>query len=91
MLLDGALLRDIDGRGRPVRDDSFLVLFNAGRAVRFVVPDAPDAWGWEAALATEPERSRRRGAALPPGSGLMVRPRQVQVLRSIQPRQPREG
>jgi glycogen operon protein len=91
MLLDGTLLLETDPRGHPVRDDSLLVLFNAGRPVRFVLPDAPDAWGWEVAFASEPERGRRRTTALPPGSGFVVRSRQVQVLRSTQPRQAREG
>jgi isoamylase len=86
MLLDGEVLRDVDARGNPLRDETFLVLFNSGRAVRFVLPEAPEGWGWEVAFTSEPERGRRRTAALPPGSPFGLKPRQVVVLRTLRSR-----
>ncbi len=83
MLLEGQALRDVDARGNPVRDDTLLVLFNAGRPVRFVLPEAPGGWGWEVAFSTDGDRGRRRMTVLPPGSALMIKARQVQVLRVI--------
>jgi glycogen operon protein len=39
VFLSGEGLNEVDGRGRPVRDDSFLLLFNADEsAVSFVIP-----------------------------------------------------
>ncbi len=86
MLLNGTLLRDLDPRGTPPRDETFLVLFNGGRAVRFVLPEPPDAWGWELVVTSAPDRGRRRGHALPPGSVLVLRSRMIQLLRAIPPR-----
>lgn len=85
MLLDGRMLRDTDARGARLSDETYLVLFNAGRAGQFVLPEPPDAWGWEPIVSTEPERGRRRATALPPGTTLVLRPRLVQVLRAIGP------
>ena len=39
MFLAGAGLNDVDARGRPITDDSFVLLFNAGaEAVHFTLP-----------------------------------------------------
>jgi isoamylase len=39
VFLSGEGLNEVDGRGRPVRDDSFLLMFNADKnAVSFVIP-----------------------------------------------------
>jgi glycogen operon protein len=86
MLLDGRALHEVDARGRPLADETFLVLFNAGRAGRFVLPEPPQAWGWEPVLGTEGPVGRRRATALPPGTPLVLKPRSVQILRAIQPR-----
>jgi isoamylase len=47
VFLNGARLPDVDARGEPVRDDSFLILMNAhNEEVDFVLPDGPfgDRW-----------------------------------------------
>jgi glycogen operon protein len=42
VFLSGEGLPDVDGRGQPVRDDSFLLLFNAGAGdIEFRFPGAP--------------------------------------------------
>jgi glycogen operon protein len=85
MLLHGGLIADTDARGRRVTDDTLLVLFNAGPARRFVLPDPPAAWGWEVLLSSRPGHARRR-VALPPGHRMILGPQQVAVLRAIPPR-----
>ncbi|QXD17244.1 glycogen debranching protein GlgX [Rhodocaloribacter litoris] len=42
MLLRGDRIADVNAQGRPIFDDTFLVLFNAGdRSVAFTLPEAP--------------------------------------------------
>jgi isoamylase len=86
MLLNGRLLHEVDARGRVLADETFLVLFNTGRAGRFILPEPPQAWGWEPVLATDGAPGRRRATVLPPGTPLVVKPRSVQILRAIRPR-----
>ncbi len=85
MLLVGAALREVDARGKVRSDETLLVLFNAGRAIRFVLPEPPHAWGWEVVFVSDSAPARRR-TTLPPASHLLLRPRQVQMLRAIPPR-----
>ena len=57
VFLNGDALRARDARGRKVRDDSFLLVFNAHTdRVTFTVPDA--AWGtaWEPVIDTAVDR-----------------------------------
>ncbi len=82
MLLHGDLLREVDSRGRRIRDDTLLVLCNAGGATRFVLPEPPQGRGWEVVLSTHTDPRRER-AVLPSRSSLALRPRQVKVLRGI--------
>jgi len=54
LFLNGNALRSHDERGRPVRDDSFLLLFNSHvDAVPFTLPQAAWAERWTPVLATE--------------------------------------
>jgi len=47
MWLYGEHLPENDWRGRPLHDDSFLVLFNAHHdTVEFTLPPLPEGWGW---------------------------------------------
>jgi isoamylase len=72
VFLNGARLPDVDSRGEPVRDDSFLILMNAhNEVVDFVLPDGPfgDQWTVQfdtaddlAGLPTDPHRDVRAGA-----------------------------
>jgi hypothetical protein len=84
MLLSGRLLREVNARGRTPSDDTLLVVFNAGGTRRFVLPEPPQGRGWEVVLSTDPDRDRPD--VLPPKSPLLLRPRQVKVLRASQPR-----
>ncbi len=82
MVLCGHAFFEHDERGRPVRDDSFLLLFNSGRAVRFVLPPAPAAWAWELVWSTtEPPR---RPVRLPPGSSWMAPHGVLAVWRAVE-------
>jgi isoamylase len=48
VFLNGGRLPDVDSRGEPVRDDSFLILMNAHHdAVDFILPDGPFGDSWE--------------------------------------------
>ncbi|MDR7483130.1 MAG: glycogen debranching protein GlgX [Armatimonadota bacterium] len=85
MLLHGGLIADTDARGRRVTDETLLVLFNAGRARQFVLPEPPGAWGWELLVSSGPGQGRRR-TVLPPSHRMILSPRQVAVLRAIPPR-----
>ena len=58
VFMNGDALRTRDRRGKPVRDDSFCLLFNAhGEGVIFTVPGAP--WGqrWDVVIDTAAEPS----------------------------------
>jgi isoamylase len=51
--LAGAAIQRVDGRGRAVRDDNFLVLFNAHHeAIPFVLPEFHAGCGWLSVLDT---------------------------------------
>ncbi|WP_371499262.1 glycogen debranching protein GlgX [Kitasatospora sp. NBC_00374] len=55
MLLSGSTMSERDEHGRPLRDDSFLLLLNAGpQAVSFTLPGAP----WAAVYRTEVDTAR---------------------------------
>lgn len=86
MLLTGQLLQETDPRGNPLLDETFLMLFNAGRALRFILPEPPKAWGWEQLVSSAADWGRKRPPALPPGSRLVLRAGVVRVLRAIPPR-----
>lgn len=82
MLLCGRLLPDRDERGRPVTDETFLVVFNAGGPTRFVLPEPCHGLRWEMAWTTA-EPTRRRTGSLPPGAVWISRPSTVTVWRVL--------
>jgi isoamylase len=62
LFYNGGAITDRDRRGRVIRDDSFLLFFNAGEAaVEFVVPPVTGC-GWRSVIDTStvapPERAR---------------------------------
>ncbi|MDR7414435.1 MAG: glycogen debranching protein GlgX [Armatimonadota bacterium] len=83
MVLCGWAFSERDERGRPVVDDTFLVVFNSGRAVRFVLPRAPEAWSWEWAWCSV--ETRRRAGLLAAGSAWLAPARSVTVWRAARP------
>jgi glycogen operon protein len=53
MVLNGGGIQETDTRGRPIRDDSFLLLLNAGRdSIDFVLPAPPGGGSWRLFLDT---------------------------------------
>jgi isoamylase len=85
MLLAGNALGEVDHHGNPRFDDTFLVLFNSGRAKRFVMPPTPGHEVWER-LWTSSMEPVRRSQILRPGSAVGLRPRLIVVMRSTSPR-----
>jgi glycogen operon protein len=64
MFLSGRDIPQRDARGRPVVDDSFLLIAHAGhRATAFTLPDAPWAAGYELLLDTAREQAWAAGDA----------------------------
>jgi len=78
VLLNGRALPDPDELGRPVVDDTFLVLFNAHHgSSRWTLPEIPGAVGFDKLIDTRsPTVGRRRQR----GSRLVVAPRSIVVL-----------
>jgi isoamylase len=80
LFLNGDALRSRDPEGRPVRDDSFCLLFNAHvDTVAFTMPGAPFGDGWTPAIDTAsaapfaPQAELAAGAAVErPGLSLLV-------------------
>ena len=89
VFLNGAAITERGTRGEPVRDNHFLLLFNAHHdAVRFVLPGADHAAGWHAVVDTaappgQPGTGTGGSAAvLPSGTAVDVTGRSVMVLRA---------
>jgi len=89
VFLNGEAITEPGTRGKPVRDNNFLLLFNAhSDAVQFVLPGADHADGWHvvvdtAALPNRPGTGTGdRPAMLPSATALDVTGRSVMVLRA---------
>ena len=89
VFLNGEAITEPGTRGEPVRDNDFLLLFNAhSDPVRFVLPGADHADGWHvvvdtAALPNRPGAGAGGGPAmLPSATALDVTGRSVMVLRA---------
>jgi isoamylase len=90
VFLNGDAITEPGPRGEPVRDDSFLLLFNANREpVTFTVPGVRFGPGWEVLIST----ATTMGAPSPGATGtITVRPgrrielagRSIMVLRGIE-------
>ena len=83
VFLNGDSITEADRRGRPIRDDSFLLLFNASpRELKFTLPPARYGRTWETVLDTaRPAEQFEDGAAVKAGGLILVRDRSMQVLR----------
>jgi len=83
VFLNGDSITEADRRGQPIRDDSFLLLFNASpRELEFSLPTARYGEVWETVLDTgRPAEQFEDGAAVKAGGLVPVRDRSLQVLR----------
>jgi isoamylase len=81
VFFNGDALLDVDERGVPIRDDSFLLLFNGHHEpVTFRVPDkpfSPRGAQWHLVLSTDHSRSP---SALEPGDTIDAAARSVTLL-----------
>jgi isoamylase len=83
--LSGSALREIDRRGRPVRDDSFLLLFNAHHdALEFHLP-AYGAAGWLVLVDTDRERGLLPDGTFQPHGTYTVAARSLVMLQQVSP------
>ena len=83
VFLNGGAITEADRRGQPIRDDSFLLLFNASpRELEFTLPLARYGEVWETVLDTARPPERFEDGAVAKAGGLVsVRDRSLQVLR----------
>jgi isoamylase len=82
VFLNGEAISEPDQRGERVRDDSFLLLFNASEQdLEFTVPAARYGQAWEKELDTAAREEPGTAAAAKPGDLIEVRNHSVQVLR----------
>ena len=79
MLLCGSAFHELDARGRPRSDDTFLVLFHGARPDRFVLPEPPDAGWWRRLWTSTPDRPSQ-GAAVDAGVAVALEPDALSVL-----------
>ncbi len=83
VFLNGGAITEADRRGQPIRDDSFLLLFNASpRELEFTLPPARYGEVWETVLDTARPAERFEDDAVVKAGGLVpVGDRSLQVLR----------
>ncbi|MDF3039303.1 MAG: glycogen debranching enzyme GlgX [Thermomicrobiales bacterium] len=80
--LSGRTLDDVNSVGEPIRDDSFLILFNPHHeSIRFFMPRRPGS-AWELLLdSAQPVREDR--PIIPPGESYDLIPRSTALLREM--------
>ncbi len=85
MLLSGAAMSERDQQGRPLRDDSFLLLLNAGdRELDFTLPGGARATGYESVLDTALADQRAAPATRHPALAALPLPaRSLRLLRLV--------
>ncbi len=83
VFLNGDAIIEPDRRGQPVRDDSFLLLFNASeRDLDFVLPPAMYGERWDRLLDTaQPLPAAGQDGAAKPGDVVTITSRSLQLLR----------
>jgi isoamylase len=80
--LSGASLTETDARGRPLRDDDFLLLFSAHQeALEFTLPPTTDGAGWMLLLDTARPDDPPASGGLPPGAAYPLAARSLVLLR----------
>jgi isoamylase len=97
VFLNGDAITEPGPRGEPVRDDSFLLLFNANREpVTFTVPGVRFGAGWEVLISTAtamgaPPPGATGTIAVRPGQRIELAGRSIMVLRGIEDGQAGSG
>jgi glycogen operon protein len=83
VFLNGGAITEADRRGQPIRDDSFVLLFNAGATeFKFALPPARYGEAWEKVLDTAVPAQRPEDPVTVKAGGLVpVRDRSLQVFR----------
>jgi glycogen operon protein len=83
VFLNGEAITEPDRRGQRIRDDSFLLLFNASEQdLSFVIPPLGSGEPWERIFDTGlPQAPAGQPAAVKPGDVLVMTSRSVQLLR----------
>jgi glycogen operon protein len=83
MYLGGEALDEIDARGRPVKDDNFLVLFNAHHdAIPFTLPEF-GAGGWRVLVDTARDDGLGAESTLEPNGTYQIEGRSLALLQQI--------
>ncbi|HEY8445635.1 MAG TPA: glycogen debranching protein GlgX [Thermomicrobiales bacterium] len=79
--LSGETLPEVDARGEPVRDDTFLLLFNSHEGtVPFVLPNGADA-SWQLIVDTTTGEWHESGPVLPAGEAYELGERSLSLFR----------
>jgi isoamylase len=87
MWLNGEGLPETDIRGRPLHDDSFLVLFNAHHdQIDFALPKLADGWGWRTDVDTAYPDGNAPADALKPKDTYPLQGRSLAILREVSTR-----
>jgi len=86
MLLNGESLTEVDPRGRPVKDGTFLVLFNAHHEeIAFVLPNHAANLRWLVVLDTTQEHGLSRGGVHDGGAAYPLKGRSLALLQEQKP------
>lgn len=79
--LCGLAMDEVDEQGKPIADDTLLILFNGGaEKVQFVLPDAHPGNSWEVLIDTA--RGAESGNRFDVGSDLGLTERSMMLLRA---------
>jgi glycogen operon protein len=87
MWLNGEGLPETDVRGRPLHDDSFLVLFNAHHdRIDFTLPQLAEGWGWRVDVDTSFDDGEPAPELATPQGTYPLQGRSLAILREISTR-----
>jgi len=84
MWLHGESLPETDERGRPLHDDSFLVLFNAHHdVIEFTLPDPGTGYAWRTDVDTSFDNGEPAPEAAKPAGKYSLQGRSLAILREV--------
>jgi len=77
-------LKERDPRGRPIRDDNFLLLFNAHHEeIQFVLPETQPGCIWETLLDTHFKADLASDGSFPGNTSYPIQGRSLVMLRQL--------